>query len=196
MLTTVNGSSGADTSESRRTTTLRLPLDRSHPHTTVRTAYRFGGEASRLPDPFAENAVARSATVVALCSAIVTVPFLISDALGMAVMLSVGVFAVAGLVFVTPILVWSLAEAALIALQRRIHPTVEQLDLSPRIAHILRRHGITTIRGVERAADATLLSLSNMEPSDVRVIRRAVRLRNYRRWQEEGFPAEGIGDRG
>ncbi len=183
----------AGTIPRRRALTLRLPLDRAHPHTSVRTAYRFGGGASRLPDPFAEHPIRRSATVVAACALTVTVPFLINDTLGTAVMLSVGIFAVAGLVFVTPILVWSLIEAALLLLRRHIYPDVEQLDLPPRVTHILRRHGITSIRATEHTADDALLAFSNLEPRDVHAIRRAIRLWKYRRWQEQGFPASGGG---
>jgi hypothetical protein len=179
----------------RRTTTLRLPLDRSHPHTSVRTAYRFGGESSHIADPFAENPVRRSATVVAACVATLTVPFQISDELGMAVILTVGIFAISGLIFVTPILIWSLIEAAVLALRRRVYPDVDQLDLSPRVVHILRRHGMSSVRDVERSSDAVLLSFSNLEVADVRALRRAIRLWHYRRWQERGFPATGVGSR-
>lgn len=162
----------------------------------MRTAYRFGGESSHIADPFAENPITRSAMVVAVCMATLKVPFLINHELGMAVMLTVGIFAISGLIFVTPILIWSLIEAAVLALRRRIYPAIEQLGLSPRVVHILRRHGLASIRDVERSPDAVLLSFSNMEVADVRTLRRAIRLWHYRRWQEQGFPVEGIGGRG
>ena len=171
--------------------TLRPRHHRTYPHTSVHTAYRFGGDSSGLADPFAENPIQRSATVVALCFLTLKVPFWISHSLGMGVMLTVGIFAISGLIFVTPILIWSLIEAGVIALRRRVSPDVDDLDLSPRVVHILRRHGITSVRAAERASDSYLISFSNMEPSDVQALRRAIRLWHYRRWQERGFPVEG-----
>ncbi len=47
------------------------------------------------------------------------------------------------------------------------------------------------MRAAERASDSYLISFSNMEPSDVQALRRAIRLWHYRRWQERGFPVEG-----
>ena len=156
------------------------------------TAYRFGGSASHIVDPFAENPIRRSATVVSVCALTLWGPFVISDQLGVAVMLTVGIFAISGLIFVTPILIWSLTEAAVLLIRRRIHPDVEQLNLPPRVVHILHRHGIATIRAAVRTPDAVLLSFSNMDMADVDELRRAIRLWQYRRWQEQGFPVEGV----
>jgi hypothetical protein len=158
----------------------------------VGTAYRFGGSSSHIADPFTENPIRRSATVVSVCAATLYVPFLINDELGIAVMLTVGIFAISGLIFVTPILVWSLIEAAVLAIRRRIHPDIDQLNIPSRVVHILRRHGIPTIRAAERTPDAVLLSFSNMDMADVDELRRAIRLWHYRRWQEQGFPVEGV----
>jgi hypothetical protein len=62
------------------------------------------------------------------------------------------------------------------------------LEVSPRIRHILTRHGYDAIAVVEAAPDAALLLLSNMEARDVRELRRAISLWRYREWQERGFP--------
>jgi DNA-directed RNA polymerase alpha subunit len=95
------------------------------------------------------------------------------------------------LVFSLPILVWSLSERAYRAIYHRIHPSVDDLDISQRLVHILHRHGVHTIRDVSRRDDPELLLMANMEPRDVDVLRRAVNLWRYRRWQEAGFPASG-----
>jgi hypothetical protein len=148
-----------------------------------------GGVSS--PDPFAINPIRRSFTLVSVCSLVVFGPILVSGDFAMTVMVSVGWLALTGLVMGLPILVWSLVEEGWRLLQRRIHPTVEQLALSPRVAHILVRHGLAAIDDVDQASDATLLLLSNMDARGLREVRRAINLWKYRRWQEEGFPATG-----
>jgi hypothetical protein len=72
-----------------------------------------------------------------------------------------------------------------------MHPPVDQLDISPRLIHILLRHGYDTIESVDSAPDAALLLLSNMDARGVRDVRRAVAVWRYRRWQEQGFPVAG-----
>lgn len=157
-------------------------------HTRFR--YRLGGDP--VFDPFQHNPIRRSAATVAVCALVVIGPFLISPALAQAVMLSVGWIALAGLIFATPVLVWCIIEWVAGEIRRKFSPGLEQLRLSPRLLHILHRHGFATVTDVERASDVTLLLLSNSTAGDVQELRRAVSLWKYRRWQEKGFPATGM----
>lgn len=147
--------------------------------------------SSDIPDPFAVNPVRRSFGLVSTCGLIVFGPMAISGDFAMSVMVSIGWLAVTGLVIGIPILIWSVVEELVQMVLSRLRPTVELLDLSPRVAHILLRHGFETIVEVERASDATLLLLSNMDARGLQEIRRAISLWKYRRWQDEGFPASG-----
>lgn len=157
-------------------------------HTRFR--YRLGGDP--VFDPFQRNPIRRSAATVVGCALVVVGPFLIDGAAAQAVMLSVGWIALAGLIFATPVLVWCVIEWTARAIRRRFSPGVDQLRLSPRLLHILQRHGFDTIADIERASDVTLLLLSNSTARDVHELRRAVSLWKYRRWQEKGFPATGV----
>ncbi|MCC6792025.1 MAG: hypothetical protein IT336_10075 [Thermomicrobiales bacterium] len=152
---------------------------------------RTTSDTGSLADPFAVNPIRRSSGLVVVCVAIVVVPWLIGDAVATTVMLSVGWLAVTGLVMGVPVLIWSLIEAGVLLLRRRMHPPVDVLDISPRLTHILQRHGFDTIERVDAAPDAALLLLSNMDARGVRDIRRAVAVWRYRRWQEQGYPVEG-----
>ena len=143
------------------------------------------------PDPFAVNPIRRSFALVVVCAAIVFGPIALGGDVAMSVMVSVGWLAMTGLVMGVPILIWSLVEEGWRLLSRRIRPTVDQLDLSPRVVHILTRHGFDAIDEVDQAGDATLLLLSNMDARGLREVRRAINLWKYRRWQEQGFPATG-----
>jgi hypothetical protein len=93
-----------------------------------------------------------------------------------------------GLALGIPVLILSVAEELYRRLIERLRPSVHRLDLSPRIRHILTRHGYDAIAAVEQTPDAVLLLLSNMEQRDVRELRRAISLWRYREWQERGFP--------
>ncbi len=147
---------------------------------------------SQLNDPFAVDPIRRSATVVVMSLAILIIPFLISDDFGAGVMISVGWLAATGVIFCGPILVWSLIEEGIRAIRRRLHPPIEELtQLSARVIHNLQRHGYTTIREIDQESDTTLVLLSNMEARDVQLIRRAINLWKYARWQEQGFPVVG-----
>ena len=84
-------------------------------------------------------------------------------------------------------MIWSLLEEVWQWCQRRIWPTIDQLDLSPRARNLLRRHGFVTIASVEQTPDPTLLLLSNMDTRTLHEIRRGVNLWHYRHWQERGF---------
>jgi hypothetical protein len=91
-----------------------------------------------------------------------------------------------------PVLVWSVIEWAARECRHRLSPGLDQLSLSPRLRHVLQRHGYDTIADVERTSDVTLLLLSNSTARDVHELRRAIFLWKYRRWQEKGFPATGM----
>jgi hypothetical protein len=158
-----------------------------------RVDYRSMARGSDLPDPFAEQPVRRSAGLVAVSSLIVFAPILVDGPLGTTILLSGGWLGLTGLVMGIPILAWSLLEEGWCILQRRLHPPVESLDLSPRVAHVLRRHGYDAIRDVDLASDDALMCLSNMDARGLREIRRAIGLWKYQRWQERGFPMPGPG---
>jgi hypothetical protein len=153
--------------------------------------YRINPGPGDVTDPFAINPVRRSFAVVSVSLLIVFGPFLISETVATTTMLAVGWLGVTGIVMGTPILIWSLAEEGWRIMRRRLHPTVEHLDLSPRVAHILVRHGYEAIDDVDRTPDAALLLLSNMDVRGLREVRRAISLWKYQRWQERGFPATG-----
>lgn len=152
---------------------------------------RIATQTRQVPDPFGVNPIRRSLIGAVVSLATITLPFYISDEAGSSVMLSVGWLAIAVLVFSIPILLWSIGEWISLEISHRLHPPVDDLELSIRLTHILHRHGVHTIRGVDRENDATLMLMANMEPHDVDIIRRAVSLWHYRRWQEAGFPASG-----
>ena len=153
--------------------------------------YRGYGAVSDLPDPFAVDPIRRSFALVAVSALVVGGPLLIGGAVATSVMLTVGWLAVTGIVMGTPILLWSLAEEGWRLARRRFEPSVEELALSPRVRHVLQRHGYDAIGAVDRAPDAALLLLSNMDARGLREVRRAISLWKYRRWQERGFPAGG-----
>lgn len=145
-----------------------------------------------LADPFAEDPIRRSFALVAFCAFVLLGPFLVSESLGTLVMLSVGWIAAAGFVLGVPVLLWSVGEYLALEVRRRVYPPVDQLDISPRVAHILHRFGYHEIDHVDRASDYELLHLSNMDARALRELRRAIALWKYRRWQERGFPARGV----
>ena len=145
-----------------------------------------------LADPFAVNPIRRSFALVSFCCGVLLGPFLVSAGFGTLVMLSIGWIAAAGFVLGLPVLVWSLGEYLVLAIRRRIRPTVDQLDISPRVAHILFRFGYEEIDLVDQASDSELMHLSNMDARALRELRRAIAVWKYRRWQERGFPATGI----
>jgi hypothetical protein len=162
---------------------------RSRPDGTINwKSHRGYSSTGNLADPFAINPIRRSGTLVAGCGATITVPWLFSEQIATTIMLSVGWLAMTGLVIGLPVLVLSLIEEAVRLIRRKIRPTVDLLDLTPRLTHILVRHGYDAIDDVDRAPDAALLLLSNMDARGVQAIRRAVALWKYQRWQEQGFP--------
>jgi len=154
-------------------------------------AYQSQSATSGLNDPFAVNPIRRSFGLVVTSASVLILPWLISEKAGTTVMLAVGWLAVTGIVMGFPILIWSLAEEGIAAVRRRIHPSIDLLNLSPRVEHILLRHGLRTIHDVDQTSDVSLLLLSNMDQRGLREIRRAITLWKYQRWQESGFAASG-----
>ena len=140
------------------------------------------------PDPFAINPIRRSAVLVAVSAAAFFGPLAVGGPAATTAMLAGGWMGMMGLAIGVPVLVLSLGEETYRRLHRQLRPAVDQLDLPPRLVHVLQRHGYTTIATVEHASDAALLLLSNMDPRGVREVRRAVSLWHYRRWQDRGFP--------
>ena len=153
-----------------------------------RQGMRLAPGQSDLGDIFAINPIRRSFTVLLVCAAMIGLPLLVlRGEVQMAVELVTGWFGFTGLIMCTPILIWSLLEEGWRLLQRRLWPTIEQLDLTPRAYNLLRRHGFVTIASVEETPDSSLLLMSNMDNRTVQEIRRSVNLWRYRRWQERGF---------
>ena len=153
--------------------------------------YRNNPGTGSLADPFAVNPIRRSFALVLGSLIALVVPWLISDAAMTAAMLSVTWLAITGLVFGVPVLVWSLVAAGIKLARTQMLPSIDELDLSPRVKHLLQRHGYDTIDDLESETDAALLMLANLDKRGVREIRRSIALWSYRRWQEQGFPSTG-----
>jgi hypothetical protein len=153
------------------------------------TSMRQQWQSETLADPFAVNPIRRSLLLCAVSAGIVVLPWRISEQLGTTVMMTVGWLAITGLVFGVPVLAISLIEWSYLAMRHRFDPPVEHLGLSPRVLHVLRRHGYRTIEDVRRSSDAAILSLSNMDDRGLREIRKQLTLRDYQKWQDAGFPA-------
>jgi hypothetical protein len=165
---------------------------RARPGQSARNRSRSAVYVSDTPDPFAINPIRRSFGLVLVSGLTVFGPLAIGGSVAMSVMVSVGWLAVTGLVIGVPILVWSLVEEGIDLIRKRLRPTVDQLQLSPRVAHVLTRHGYAEIDAVDNASDTTLLLLSNMDARGLHEVRRAINLWKYRRWQDQGFPATGF----
>lgn len=144
-------------------------------------------------DIFAVHPLRRSFYISAGSWAFIVLPALFfSGKLQALFLIGFGWLAAAGIVFVTPIFFWCLAEVGWKAIERRRWPTIDELELSPRAQNLLHRHGYDSIDSVERAPDTTLLLMSNMDARTVHEIRRAISLWRYKRWQEQGFPASDM----
>lgn len=153
-----------------------------------RHGVRVGSGHSDLGDLFAVNPIRRSLAVILVSLGMMALPamFLAGDA-QMAVLIVAIWFGATGIIMCTPILIWSVIEELWRRCQRRLWPTVDQLDLSERGHNLLRRHGFVTIISVEQTPDTTMLLLSNMDSRVLHEIRRSVSIWQYRRWQERGF---------
>ena len=143
---------------------------------------------SQQPDPFAVNPIRRSAILVAASALAFFGPLLIGGASGALTIIAGGWLGLIGLALGVPVLLLSVGEELYRRLVEELRPSVERLDLSPRVRHILQRHGYAAIAEIEATPDAVLLLLSNMEARDIRELRRAISLWQYRTWQEQGFP--------
>jgi hypothetical protein len=148
--------------------------------------------SSSLPDPFAVNPIRRSLLLIGICLLVILGPIPLGAQAVATMMLTVGWLAMSGLAIGTPILLCSLVAEGYRHLRGRLRPAVTQLDLSPRIANILHRHGYDAIAEIDHAPDEELLLLSNMDKRALRELRRAITLWKYRRWQESGFPANAV----
>lgn len=147
----------------------------------------LGGSES---DIFAVNPLKRSAIITGICWLMVLVPiFFLEGSVQATALIAGGWLAAAGIVFVTPIFFWSLAEVGWERIRRRVSPTIDDLDLSPRAYNLLRRHGFETINSVDLTPDVSLMLLSNMDSRALHEIRRAINIWKYLCWQEKGFPA-------
>lgn len=150
---------------------------------------RYSGN-QQCYDPFAVNPVRRSTLAVLISAAIVFGPsLLLGSEIASLVLMSVGWFAAAVMIISIPVLVISVVESLWRAGSRRLHPAIDELDLSPHVESLLRRHGFETIASIERASDSTLMLLSNFDARALHEVRRAVSLRGYakrqQRWEEE-----------
>ena len=159
---------------------------------SVARGYPGSMYSTGVGDPFATNPIRRSLAVVLTTSAVLGSGFVLGDTATMLVMITVGWVAIAMLVLTFPILIWSLTEEGIRRLRRRLSPHIDQLDLLPRVEHILTRHGYESIRQVHESSDEAILLLSNMDARGLHEIRRAISLWRYRKWQEAGFPASGM----
>ena len=149
-----------------------------------------GGDCN---DIFAVNPLRRSAWVVGVSWLLLLGPiFFLEGELQALVLIAAGWVAATGIIMCTPILIWCLVEEAWKLVRRRISPPIESLDLTPRAYNLLRRHGFESIASVEATPDSSLMLLSNMDARAVREIRRAISIWRYQRWQERGFPADGL----
>jgi hypothetical protein len=162
-----------------------------------RHRYRYGANHARYGgvgawDPFSVNPIRRSLTSFLVSASIVILPpaFLDADTASL-ILVAVGWLAAIIMVMSFPVLVISLIEEGWGRLSRRIHPSIDELDINPRIHNLLRRHGYDTIASVDRATDVTLLMLSNFDMRALGEVRRAINIWKYRRWQEAGFPHPG-----
>lgn len=143
---------------------------------------------SHQPDPFAVNPIRRSTLLVAASALAFFGPLLLGGPNGAMTIIAGGWLGLVGLALGIPVLLLSLGEELYGRLIEQLRPSVERLAVSPRVRHILARHGYQAIATVEQTPDAVLLLLSNMEQRDVRELRRAISLWRYREWQERGFP--------
>ncbi len=144
-------------------------------------------------DPFAINPIRRSLASFAVCTAAFVVPmaFFPSNLEALSMVLF-GWLAAIGMVMCFPIFLISVIELAWIRVSQRVHPSVDVLDLSPRVRHLLRRYGYDTIESVDCTHDDVFLLLSNFDPKALHEVRRAISIWKYLRWQEAGFPADWV----
>jgi Bacterial RNA polymerase, alpha chain C terminal domain len=145
--------------------------------------YQQNPGTGSLNDPFAVNPLRRSFALVALSAIAVFGPPLF----GSSPMLALTWLAVPGLVFGLPVLGMCLGERAIAWIRRLFNPSIDQLGLSPRVHHLLVRHGYVSISELQAASDEDLLLIANLYAGGLHEVRRSIAVWSYRRWQERGF---------
>ena len=159
-----------------------------------------GWHDGRIPGPgepslngiFTTNPIRRSVILIAVCLAViatVVVLFQHGGTRGGGLLVLAAALAAAILLLAVPLLLWSIIADAARRHRRRTSPDLADLRLSVRTENILRRSGHETVADIVGLDDDQLLGLPRMEDHDVRQIRRALSLWDYRRWQESGFPS-------
>lgn len=149
----------------------------------------IGRPSTAFDDPFSVRPIRRALALCAVCAAVLVLPWQISSDAGVAVMLSIGWLALTGLVFGIPVLILSVAEAIIDKVRDRLHPPIESIGLSPRVTHLLTRHGYRTVQDLRAASDADLQAIANMDWRSLQEIRRKLAVDAYRCWQDAGYPA-------
>lgn len=158
-----------------------------------------GWHDGRIPGPgepslngiFATNPIRRAVTLIAVCVAVIAVVVLLiqgGGTRGSGVLVMAAALATAILLLAVPLLIWSIAAELARRHRRRTSPDLANLHLTVRTENILRRSGHETVADIVTLDDDQLLGLPRMEDHDVRQIRRALTLWDYRQWQESGFP--------
>ncbi len=128
-----------------------------------------------------------------ICTAAFILPMALLPAdLEALTMVLFGWLAAIGMVLTFPVVVMSLIEMAWSQVARRLYPSSDLLDLSPRVRNLLNRYGYRTIDRIDRTSDDAFLMLTNFDPKALRELRRAISVWKYRRWQDAGFPADGV----
>lgn len=141
-------------------------------------------------DPFAINPVRRSLAAFTIFTAAFILPMAVLPVdLEALTMVLFGWLAAIGMVLTFPVLVMSLIELGWTRIARRLYPSIDLLEISPRVRNLLNRYGFRTIDSVERTSDDAFLMLTNFDPRALRELRRAISIWKYRRWQDAGFPA-------
>ena len=159
-----------------------------------------GWHDGRIPGPgepslngiFAVNPVRRAATLVAVCLAVIGVVIAIlqgGGSRGEGFLLLLAAFMGAVLLLAVPLLLWSVGAELARRHRRRTSADLADLRLSIRTENILRRAGYETVADIVHLDDEVLLGLPRMADHDVRQIRRALSVWDYRQWQAAGFPA-------
>lgn len=117
--------------------------------------------------------------------------FLLPSRFSTFILMSFGWLLAPVLVISLTVLLISLVEEVWTAIRRRMYPAIDELDISPRITSLLRRHDLVLIEQVDRAPDAMMLLIPNLDHQGLAEIRRAISLWKYRQWQDAGFPEGG-----
>ncbi len=165
-------------------------MNSSRHYSTMQLQRRVGNQPW---DPFAINPVRRSLASFIVCAAVFIVPMaLFPQNLEALTMVLFGWLAAIGMVMCFPIFLISVVELGWTHLSRRMYPSVDLLDVSPRVSNLLNRYGFRTIDSVDRCSDDGFLMLTNFDPKALHELRRAVSIWKYRRWQDAGFPAEWV----